>query len=68
MFIAEIDRSHRLLKITFADHVAPEDARFCLDRFPVAAISSGIHALEEVRLKIQPWKRVSYGSHTIKHK
>jgi hypothetical protein len=31
MFLAEIDSSHRLVKITVADHVAPEDARFCLE-------------------------------------
>ena len=32
MFLAEIDRSHRLLEITVADHVAPEDGTFCLER------------------------------------
>jgi hypothetical protein len=32
MFVAEIDRTHCLLKITVADHVATEDARLCLKR------------------------------------
>lgn len=32
MFVAEINKAHRLLKITVADHVATEDARLCLQR------------------------------------
>ena len=50
MFLAEIDRSHRLLKITFADHVAPEDARFCLQRLQslLADIQPGFRLLSDL--------------------
>ena len=31
MFLAEVDKSRRLLKITFAGHVEPVDARACFE-------------------------------------
>jgi hypothetical protein len=50
MFLAEIDRSHHLLKITVADHVAPEDARFCLECLQslLADIKPGFRLLSDL--------------------
>jgi hypothetical protein len=50
MFVAEIDRAHRLLKITVADHVATEDARFCLERLQslLADIQPGFRLVSDL--------------------
>jgi hypothetical protein len=63
MFIAEIDRSHRLLKITFADHVAPEDVRFCLERLQslLTDIQPGFRLLSDLSgIKSMPTTTAPY--------
>lgn len=57
MFVAEIDRARQLLKITVADHVAPEDARTCLEQLQslLAEIQPGFRLLSDLsRLKSMP--------------
>jgi hypothetical protein len=39
-FLAELDQSQGLLKITVADHVEPEDARSCLENLRLLSVSS----------------------------
>ena len=50
MFLAEVDKSRRLLKITIADHIEPVDARTCLESLPslLADIQPGFRLLTDL--------------------
>ena len=50
MLLVEIDRPDRLVKITYAGHVGPEDARDCLERlrFLLADVQPGFRLLADL--------------------
>jgi anti-anti-sigma regulatory factor len=50
MFLAQVDKSRRLLKITIADHVEPGDARECLEslQWLLAEMQSGFRLLTDL--------------------
>ena len=50
MFLAEVDKSRRLLKITIAGHIEPVDARACLESLQplLAEIQPGFRLLTDL--------------------
>lgn len=63
MFLAEIDSSQRLLKITVADHISPDDARSCLESLKslLADIHPGFRLLTDLSgIKSMPTTTAPY--------